>query len=154
MAGFTALGEHWPKDTRSRNHHFFGAIVQWLYEDLAGMRPLEPGFRRIEFKPEIPTTGLDGVSASYDSVRGPIAVKWRRSATGLELDVTVPPNATGRVHVPASSPQAVTEVGTGRATAADETESVRFVGVEHGRVVYDVGSGRYQLRVRPEGGQP
>jgi alpha-L-rhamnosidase len=56
---FTALGESWPADTRSRNHHFFGAIVQWFYEDLAGIRPLEPGFRKIEFKPEIPATGLD-----------------------------------------------------------------------------------------------
>ena len=41
---FTALGESWPASTRSRNHHFFGAIVQWFYEDLAGIRPLEPGY--------------------------------------------------------------------------------------------------------------
>jgi alpha-L-rhamnosidase len=148
VAGFTALGEHWPADTRSRNHHFFGAIVEWLYEDLAGIRPLEPGYRRIDFKPEIPRSGLAGVSASYDSVRGPIAVKWQRTATGLELDITVPPNATGRVHVPASSPQSVTETGTGRAIAAERAESVRLVGVEAGRVVYEVGSGRYQFRVR------
>jgi alpha-L-rhamnosidase len=72
---FTALGGHWSASTRSRNHHFFGAIVQWFYEDLAGIRPLEPGFRKIEFKPEIPTTGLDSVSASYESVRGRIAVR-------------------------------------------------------------------------------
>jgi alpha-L-rhamnosidase len=147
VAGFTALGEHWPKDTRSRNHHFFGAIVQWLYEDLAGIRPLEPGFRSIEFKPEVPTTGLATVSASYDSVRGTIAVRWERTATGLELDVTVPPNATGRVHVPASSPQAVTESGTGRAVAAGRAASVRLVGVKGQRVVYDVGSGRYLFRI-------
>jgi alpha-L-rhamnosidase len=28
VAGFTALGEHWPASTRSRNHHFFGAPVE------------------------------------------------------------------------------------------------------------------------------
>jgi alpha-L-rhamnosidase len=28
VAKFTALGEHWPAETRSRNHHFFGAVVQ------------------------------------------------------------------------------------------------------------------------------
>ena len=61
VAGFTALGEHWPATTRSRNHHFFGAIVQWLYEDLAGIRPLAPGYETIEFRPEIPRTGLDRV---------------------------------------------------------------------------------------------
>jgi alpha-L-rhamnosidase len=148
VAGFSALGEHWPADTRSRNHHFFGAIVEWLYEDLAGFRPLEPGYRLIEFRPEIPTAGLSGVSASYDSVRGPIALEWKRTDSGLELDVTVPPNATGRIQVPASGPQAVTEVGTGQTVAAARAPSVRFVGVEGDRVVYQVGSGRYQFRVR------
>jgi alpha-L-rhamnosidase len=148
VAGFTALGEHWPADTRSRNHHFFGTIVEWLYEDLAGIRPLEPGYGRIEFKPEIPPEGLDRLSASYESVRGPIAVRGKRTATGVELDVSVPPNATGRVHVPAASPRSVTETGAGRAVAADKAGSVRLVGVEAGRLVYEVGSGRYQFRTR------
>ncbi|HWS90515.1 MAG TPA: family 78 glycoside hydrolase catalytic domain [Pyrinomonadaceae bacterium] len=135
---FTSLGEEWAAGTRSRNHHFFGAVVQWFYEDLAGLRPLEPGFRRIEFKPEVPSKGLDGVSASYESVRGNVAARWRRTAGGLELDVTVPPNATGRVHVPAPNPRAVT---------ADKGDSVKLLGVEGGRVLYEVGSGRYLFRV-------
>jgi alpha-L-rhamnosidase len=148
---FTSLGEQWPADTRSRDHHFFGAVVQWFYEDLAGLRPLEPGFRRIEFKPEIPTTGLDNVSATYESVRGRVAARWRRTAAGLELDVTVPPNANGRVYVTAPNPQAVDETGTGKAVPADRADSVRLVGVEGGRVVYEVGSGSYQFRVARQG---
>jgi len=153
VANFTALGEHWPASTRSRDHHFFGAIAQWFYEDLAGIRPLEPGFRVIEFRPEIPTTGLNGVSASYESVRGRVAARWQRTATGLELDVTVPPNATGRVYAPASKPQAVTEVGQGKVVIAGKAESVKLIGVEGGRVVYEVGSGRYQFRVADPGTQ-
>jgi alpha-L-rhamnosidase len=145
---FTALGEQWPANTRSRDHHFFGAIVQWFYEDLAGLRPLEPGFRVIEFKPEIPAAALDAVSASYESVRGHVAARWQRTLVGLELDITVPPNATGRVYVPAPNPRAITETGTGEAVAADKAASVKLVGVEGGRVVYEVGSGRYQFRVR------
>ena len=112
--------------------------MQWFYEDLAGLRPIEPGFRRIEFRPEIPTTGMDNVSASYESVRGTVASRWKRTATGLELDVTVPPNATGRVHVPAPNPQAVT---------TDKADSVKLLGVEGGRVLYEVGSGHYRFRV-------
>jgi alpha-L-rhamnosidase len=146
-AGFTALGEHWPADTRSRNHHFFGAIVEWLYEDLAGLRPLEAGYRVIEFRPEIPAQGVDHVSASHRSVRGPVATAWRRTEDGLELDVTVPPGATGRVYVPASSPEGVTEIGSDRSVRAAEAPSVSLVGVEDGRVVYEVGSGRYEFRV-------
>jgi alpha-L-rhamnosidase len=83
-AGFTALGEHWPATTRSRNHHFFGAIVEWLYEDLA-RHPA--GFARLRgdrVQAQIPASGLDRVSASYDSVRGTIASSWQRTPTGLE----------------------------------------------------------------------
>lgn len=42
-------------------------------QDLAGVRPLEPGYRRIEFRPEVPGTGLDSVAMSYESVRGVVA---------------------------------------------------------------------------------
>jgi alpha-L-rhamnosidase len=146
VAGFTALGEQWPANTRSRNHHFFGAIVQWFYEDLAGIRPLEAGYRRIEFRPQIPEAGLDAVSASYESVRGTIATRWRRTAAGLELDVTVPANATGRVAVPARHAKDVTEIGSGRAVIAERAPSVTFVGVDGERVVYEVGSGSYQFK--------
>jgi alpha-L-rhamnosidase len=146
-AGFTALGEHWPANTRSRDHHFFGAIVQWLYEDLAGLRAVAPGFGRIEFKPEIPTTGVDRVSASYESVRGTVAASWKRSATGLEMDVTVPPGASGRVFVPAARAGDVTEIGTGRSQPAALAPSVTVIGNEGDRVVFEVGSGLYRFRV-------
>jgi alpha-L-rhamnosidase len=142
VAKFTALGETWPMNTRSRNHHFFGAIVQWFYEDLAGIRPLEPGFRKVEFKPEIPTRGLDKVSVSYESVLGRIGLRWMRVGTGLELDLTVPPNATARVYIPASNAEAVTKLGVGKLA-----DSVKLIGIENGRVIYEIGSGHYQFRV-------
>jgi hypothetical protein len=41
----------------------------------------------------------------------------------------------------------VSELGAGRAIAAGSAAGVRYVGVEGGRVVYEVGSGRYQFRV-------
>jgi alpha-L-rhamnosidase len=85
------------------------------------------------------------VSASYESVRGHVDTRWKRTATGLELDVTIPPNATGRVYVPASNSQAVTEAG--KPVIGDQADSVKFIGVEGGRVIYEVGSGQYQFRV-------
>ena len=41
--GRTSLQEHWEEDTRSLNHHFCGSIGQWMYADLAGITPGEPG---------------------------------------------------------------------------------------------------------------
>ncbi len=148
VAKFTALGEHWPATTRSRNHHFFGAIVQWFYEDLAGIRPLEPGYAAIEFRPQVPETGLESAKASYESVRGTVASSWRRADTGLELDVTVPANSRGRVYIKAASEKAVTESGTPAAKSG--AKSVHFVGLEGDRLIFDIGSGQYKFHVARE----
>ncbi|PYQ54947.1 MAG: hydrolase, partial [Acidobacteria bacterium] len=138
--GWTSLGEFWEDTSRSRSHHFFGSIVQSFYEDLAGIRGAEPGYRKIEIRPAIPT-GLDHVSASYDSVRGRVAVAWRQTPPGLRLDVTVPPTATAEVHVPASDRARVSESGL----AADGSEGVRFLRMADGHAVYAVGSGEYHF---------
>jgi alpha-L-rhamnosidase len=149
VAGFTSLGEHWPADTRSRNHHMYGSIGQWLYEDLAGMRPLDPGYARIEFRPEVPSTGVDSVSASHESVRGTVAIAWRRTPSAIDIDVTVPANATGIVYVPARSSGSVTEVSGGTALPADAGASVRLLRSEGDRMVYEIGSGHYRFRSEP-----
>ena len=140
VAGFTALGEHWPADTRSRNHHFFGAIVEWLYEDLAGIRPLEPGYRTIEFKPEIPATGTDGSVGVLRQRARPDrrALEAHRYRAGARRD-----RAAQRHR--ARSCSRAEPAGRRRPI---ERASVRLVGVEGGRVVYEVGSGRYQFRTR------
>ena len=145
VAGFTALGESWPADTRSRNHHMFGSIVQWMYEDLAGVKPLAPGYGVIEFRPAAPATGLDHLAVTYETVRGTLACAWRRTAEGLDVAITVPPTATGRVALPGTRPEAVTEGGR----AAARAPAVRLVGVEGDRVVYELGSGSYRFLVRP-----
>ena len=81
-------------------------------------------------------------------MRETIATRWSRTAAGLELlDVTVPPNATARVAVPATRAKDVTEIGSGGAVIAERAPSVTLVGVEGDRVVYEVGSGSYQFRV-------
>ena len=84
------------------------------------------------------------MSATYDSVRGRVAVSWRRTASGVELDVTVPPTSTAEVHVPASSAAAVTESGN----PAGAAEGVRFERVANGYAVYTVGSGEYHFAAR------
>ena len=142
---WTTLAEYWEPTSRSRNHHMFGAVSQWFYESLAGIRATAPGYERIEFRPAMPA-GLDSVAASIETVRGRVATRWVRTAGGLELDVTVPPTATGRVFVPASSAAAVMEVGGGP-MAAERAVGVRLVGTEGGRVEFEVGSGTYRFRI-------
>lgn len=106
--GYDVLTGGW--DGRGVPEAFKGSVVQWFFENLAGIRPAAPGFAKIEFRPEIPEHGLEWVNASFESVRGEIASRWRKSSRGLKLEVTVPPGATGVVYLPGSEPQ---EIGSG-----------------------------------------
>ena len=155
---FTALGESWPADTRSRNHHFFGAIVQWFYEDLAGLRPLEPGFALIGFTPHIPSEGLDHVAARYDSVRGPIQSEWTKRADGIDFHVVVPPTSRGRMDLPSHDLTFVRLVRGSRDTtglAVSDAPGITAGRTEDGRVRLDFGSGEYEFLVRTApGGSP
>jgi alpha-L-rhamnosidase len=135
--GWTALGEYWEKSSRTRSHHMYGTGVQWLYENLAGIQAMEPGYKRVAFRPTVPT-GLDHAEATYDSVRGKIGSSWTKSGSTLTLDVTVPPNAAGVVYVPGSDPSSVKVSDTANAT---------FVGKQGNRLVYNVDSGSYRFTV-------
>ncbi len=148
--GWTSLGEFWESSSRTRNHHFFGTIVQWFYEELAGIQPLEPGYARIAIKPLIASEhGIDRASASYDSVRGTIKSSWQQSAAGIRMDVTIPVNTTALVSVPGTDPNKVGELGSGRALVAKNAPGVSLVGVQEGAVVFRVGSGDYRFVVGP-----
>jgi alpha-L-rhamnosidase len=146
--GYTSLPENWGESIRSLDHHMFGSIGQWFFEDLAGVEPLRPGYAEIEFRPEVPSTGLDAVEMSLDSVRGMVATSWRKTDHGFALDIVVPPGSKGLVHVPAEGPSEVSEVGLDR-VRGERAEGVRLTGTENGRVVYRVESGTYRFRVGP-----
>ena len=140
-AGATALTESWEAHaTTSNNHFMLGHITEWFYKDLAGIRldPEHPGFAGAIIEPR-PVDGLDWVEATYKSVRGPVAVRWERSGDAFRLKVTVPPNSTAEVRVPARRDTDVHEGGV----AADSAEGVSFVRRTTDRAVYRVESGTY-----------
>lgn len=86
----------------SFNHYAYGAIGEWMYERIAGISPQQPGYKRILIAPT-PGGPLQSANAEYDSVYGRIASAWRKSAGRLELKVTVPPNTTAQVVIPAAA---------------------------------------------------
>jgi len=58
--------------------------------------------------------------------------------------VTVPVNTVAEVHVPAKTRGAVTEGGR----PVDAAKGVRFLRMEDGTAVFEVGSGSYSFGVR------
>jgi hypothetical protein len=143
--GATSLTEAWDAGpASSQNHFMLGHIVEWLYSDLAGLSPdpAGPGFKRILVRPQ-PVGGLTWARAGLDTVRGKVEVEWRVSGGRLSLAVSIPPNASATVFVPASSAAAVAESGR----PAGESPGVTFLRQEGGRAVFEVGSGRYAFEV-------
>ncbi len=139
--GATSLTEAWnARRSSSQNHFMLGQIVEWFYHDLAGIQadPGKPGFQKIIIKPT-PVGDITFATASYNSVRGRIVSAWRRNGSQFTLNVTVPPNTTATVFVPAQETVSVAE-GNIAATKVPGATFLRFAGR---RAVYHIGSGRY-----------
>ena len=139
--GATTIWEWWTGDN-SQNHIMFGDVSAWFYDALAGINPDPecPGFKRIIIRPH-PVGDLEWVRAEHVSMYGPIRSRWARRGGRFELTVEIPANTTAAVYVPAASGGGVTEGGS----PADRARGVRFVRIEDGCAVYEVGSGRYQF---------
>ena len=142
--GATTLTEAWDTNPRSsQNHCMLGHAEEWLYRGLGGIAPAAPGFRRIRIRPAV-VAGLEWARASYDSVRGKIECAWKREGGAVKIEVTVPVGATAEVHVPAKSAEAVRESGQ----ALGKAEGVKFLRMEGGAAVCEVGAGRYAFEAK------
>ncbi|MNJ93832.1 Bacterial alpha-L-rhamnosidase [compost metagenome] len=146
--GATAIWELWNGNTaapkmNSQNHvMMLGDLLIWYYENLAGIKAGAPGFKEIVMKPEL-IKGLDKVNATYQSVYGPIKSSWTKTDSKFSWNISVPPNTTARISIPAKSAGEVKE-GAAQATA---TKGLKFIQMEAGRAVFELGSGDYAFSV-------
>ena len=123
----------------SFNHYAYGAVGEWMYSSIGGITATSPGYSTFDVAPR-PGGGLTHAAVRHDSPHGAIRSAWeQRSDHELTLDVTVPANTTALVHVPATSRHAVVE----GATSAGDASGVRFVRMQDGAAVFEVGSGEY-----------
>jgi alpha-L-rhamnosidase len=65
----------------SHNHIMFGDFSAWAYEYVAGIRIVEPGFRKVSLKPNY-VEGLESIEARYRTPFGEITAGWKRGADG------------------------------------------------------------------------
>jgi alpha-L-rhamnosidase len=120
-----------------------GPIGAYLYQVLGGIRPDPdgPGFKRITIKPAI-VGDLTWVKSHYDSIQGKIVSNWNRAGADLTMDVTIPPNTTATVYVPALDAAGVLESGI----PLDKVQGVKFIRMENNASVVAVGSGTYRFQ--------
>lgn len=102
--GATTMLENWDgldvfRD--SFNHYSFGAVCEFLFGYIAGIRPqfCAPGWKEFELKPVIGGS-LTYAEASFDSPYGCIASAWRREKGRLFYTCKVPVNTLAHVTLP------------------------------------------------------
>lgn len=105
--GADTMWEMWQLDSRSRDHYFQGTVTQWLYENVAGLRPGDDGYRTFTVRPDA-RTGVSWARTSIRTVRGPASVAWSKVGRDLRLTVKVPVGSSAEVHVPADRKDKVT----------------------------------------------
>ncbi len=108
--GATTLTEAWDTNPdSSQNHFMLGHGEEWFYRGLAGIdidlsrAPAD----RIRIRPYVPTGQSDTTqaSATIDSPLGTIRCAWSKTSdTAVTIGVTVPPNATATLSLPATYP--------------------------------------------------
>ena len=142
--GATTWWERWNGDTgdpamNSYNHYAFGSVVAWVYRYVAGIDTANnsPGFHHIVVHPHFDAS-MPHASGEYDSVYGKIAADWTSDpGKSLSLKVTIPPNTSATIYLPAIPNAQILEGGTPVPTRQ-----------ENGVNTVEVGSGSYVFEMR------
>ncbi len=152
--GATTIWERWDGWTpekgfqnpgmNSFNHYSLGSCGEWMFASLAGIDTDGPGFKKLMIRPT-PGNGITWVKASYESIHGRIATSWKLEGGTFSLDVTIPPNTTATVCIPAKDAATVQESGKPAATAA----GLKFLRMDHGAAMFEAGSGSYAFTSSP-----
>ncbi|AIQ52111.1 alpha-L-rhamnosidase [Paenibacillus sp. FSL R7-0331] len=98
--GATTIWERWnsvlPDGTisgtmmNSLNHYAYGSVIEYLYRNLGGIDPLEPGFKKVRFAPQI-NRKFKSFQVVYDSVSGTYALEWKIKDDGtVQIRFEVP----------------------------------------------------------------
>jgi alpha-L-rhamnosidase len=116
--GATSVWERWDGFVKGRgfqgagmnsfNHYAFGAIGEWMYENIVGIQPDQgaPGYTHFILKPS-PGGSLTWAKGSYNSISGNIVAGWKKEGNKFEYDFIIPANSTATVSIPGNSSENV-----------------------------------------------
>jgi alpha-L-rhamnosidase len=98
--GINEKGEMWSKSMNSYNHYAYGAIGDWMYGVMAGIKTDEnaPGYKNVKLAP-IPDKRLSYVKASVDTRCGVVKSEWNIEGDTVTYKFTVPENSTADITI-------------------------------------------------------
>ena len=102
--GATSIWERWDGWTPEKGfqdpgmnsfaHYSFGAVYQWMVENIGGIHSAAPAYKQILIAPQ-PDPQLKAAAVAYRSIRGLIGTDWRKQDGQLLFQATIPANQYG-----------------------------------------------------------
>ena len=98
--GINDEGKLWSADMNSFNHYAYGAVADWMYEVMAGIKidDSSPAFSNIIFEP-ITDKRIDFVSASIETKNGVVSSSWKRDGKTVTYTFNVPQGTTATIYL-------------------------------------------------------
>jgi alpha-L-rhamnosidase len=145
--GATTLWERWDGE-RSQIHSTLLAAGEWFPRALGGIRPDpdHPGFRRFIIEPH-PAGDVTWADSWYDTIRGPVASRWKVDGEKFVLDVEIPANTSALVRIAAAEAGDILESGA----PLNANKAIRVGKREDGWVSLEVPSGAYRFEAIGQG---
>ena len=134
----------------SYNHYAYGAVAEWMFSSMAGIKPLEEcaGFDKFALAPTPDTREfvpegqerITSVKAEFLSVRGLIKSEWFYENGEFTYKVTVPEDTEAKVAFPLLSGR-----NTVKINGIEFAEGDGFK-IENGKMLFTLAAGDYTIR--------
>lgn len=115
--GATTIWERWnslmpdgtpnPDGMNSYNHYAYGSVMEFVYRRIAGIEPIEVGFKKVRIAPN-PCKGLATFKAEYESVNGRIVSGYEQKNGKIMFTVEIPEGVEAEIVLPNEKPVMVT----------------------------------------------
>jgi alpha-L-rhamnosidase len=152
--GATTMWERWERlegpGMNSHNHIMLGSVDAWFYRVLAGIGPLEPGWKTISVRPHV-LGDLNNAEAEVGTVRGKVRSSWKKEDGVFSLEISIPVGSEARVAIPllwgGATVAADGELLWENGRSSGDHPDIILVGTEGQSVVFSVKSGSYHFKV-------
>lgn len=124
----------------SFNHYAYGAIGDWVYRTVTGLKEISPGYKEFMIAPK-PGGKLTQASAELDTVYGLAKSSWSIEDGVLKVDVIVPSNTNARVILPQAASKKITE----RSIDVNKVKVIKDIATVGSDVTLTLGSGTYHF---------
>ncbi|MBL0740300.1 glycoside hydrolase family 78 protein [Chryseolinea lacunae] len=122
----------------SFNHYAYGAIGDWMYRRVTGLREAAPGYKEIIIAPQ-PGGNFKHATAELNTQYGPAKSAWKIENGNFILAITIPANTTAQVILPRAADAKITEGGID----ISKLKSLSPLAAEGGDGKLQLGSGAY-----------